>query len=128
MDNLKYEVLTDKPFTKAAASVIKNLEEQKFSVWKLNFKEKLHKKGINYDNEFMILEVCDPNKARNILSEHPDVCYFLPCKVAVYEVKGSVVIGMARPEALITALGYDDLDHIAAEMEEAIKNAIDHAV
>jgi uncharacterized protein (DUF302 family) len=128
VDNVKYEVVTNKSFDEAVSSIIKSLETQKFAVWKLNFKERLHEKGINFDSSFMILEACNPHKAKEILSDYPDVGYFLPCKVAVYEVKGSIVIGMMRPEILINMLGYEDLSDTAKEVEEILMKAIDDAV
>lgn len=129
MDNLKYEVVTNKSFDEAVSSIIKSLEEKKFGVlWKLNFKEKLHEKNIVFDNNFMILEVCNPHKAKEVLSNYLDVGYFLPCKVVVYEDKGSIKIGMARPEILINMLGHEDLTHTAKEVEEILVKAINNAV
>jgi uncharacterized protein (DUF302 family) len=128
MDDLKYEVVTDKSFSEAVSAIIKSLEEQKLEVWKLNFKEKLHEKGIDLDTSIMILEACEPRKTGEIMADYPDVGYFLPCKVAVYEVKGSVIIGMVKPKLLISMLGYEDIDNTAKEMEEILKRAIDNAV
>jgi uncharacterized protein (DUF302 family) len=128
VDSLKYEVVTDKPFEKAVTSIIKRLEEQKFCVWKLDLKERLHEKGVNFENGFIFLEACDPHQAKEILSDHPDAGYFIPCKLAVYEVKGSVVIGMVRPEILIDMLGYEDLKNTIAGIEEKLVRAIDNSV
>lgn len=129
MDNLRYEATTGKSFDEAVSSIIKSLEELKFGVlWKLNFKEKLHEKGIDFDSNFMILEVCNPHKAKEVLSKHIDIGYFLPCKVVVYEDGITVKIGMARPQILINMLGHEDLDHTAREVEEILVKAIDSAV
>lgn len=76
----------------------------------------------------MILEVCNPHIAKEFISNHLDVGYFLPCKVVVYEDKGSIKIGMARPEILINMLGYEDLAHTANEVEEILEKAINNAV
>lgn len=129
MDNIKYELVTNKSFDEAVSSIIESLEQKKFGVlWKLNFKEKLYEKGIDFDHNFMILEVCNPHKAREVLSSHLDVGYFLPCKVVVYEDKDSIKIGMARPKILINMLGHEDLHHTANEVEEILIKAIDNAV
>lgn len=129
MVDLKYELSTEKSFDDAVTSIIKSLEEQKFGVlWKLNFKEKLKEKGVDFDTNFMILEVCNPHKAKEVLSRHIDVGYFLPCKVAVYEDNGAVKIGMARPQMLISMLGHEDLTQIANEVEEILTTAINNAV
>ena len=127
--DLKFELETNKTFDEAVASITKSLEEQKFGVlWKLNFKEKLHEKGVDFDRNFMILEVCNPHKAKEVLSNHIDVGYFLPCKVAVYEDKDTIKIGMVRPKILIDMLGYDDLARTANEVEGILEKAIESAV
>ena len=128
MDNIRYEVNTQKSFDEAVASIIKNLEEQKFGVmWKLNFKEKLKEKGIDFGSNFMMLEVCNPHKANEVLTSHIDVGYFLPCKVAVYEEAGTVKIGMMNPEVLIGMLGYNDLKDTAKEVQDIMVAAINNS-
>jgi len=129
VDNIKYEVTTKKPFDEAVTDIIESLEEHRFGVlWKLNFKEKLAEKGIDFDSNFMILEVCNPHKAKEVLNSHIDVGYFLPCKVAVYEELGTVKIGMMNPETLIGMLGYSDLDNVAKEVQNIMVTAINQAV
>ena len=129
MENIKYEKTTNKTFEEAVLSITKSLEEQKFGVlWKLNFKDKLHEKGVEFDKNFTILEVCNPHKAKEVLSMHIDVGYFLPCKIVVYEDNGPVKIGMMSPKTLIGMLGYDDLQNVAREVEEIMVTAINNAV
>ena len=125
MKNIKYEVITNKSFDEAVSSVITNLEEQKFGVlWKLNFKDKLKEKEIDFESNFMILEVCNPQKAKEVLSKHIDAGYFLPCKVVVYEESGSVKIGMLNPEILMEMLNFEDLTEIAKEVQNMMITAI----
>ena len=125
MKNIKYEVTTNKSFDEAVSSVITNLEEQKFGVlWKLNFKDKLKEKEIDFESNFMILEVCNPQKAKEVLSKHIDAGYFLPCKVVVYEESGSVKIGMLNPEILMEMLNFEDLTEIAKEVQNMMITAI----
>jgi uncharacterized protein (DUF302 family) len=129
MDEIKYELSTGKSFDEAVTSITKSLEEQKFGVlWKLNFKDKLKEKGIDFENNFMILEVCNPHKAKEVLTSHIDIGYFLPCKLVVYEEKGNVKIGMMNPETLIGMLGYEDLKNTAKEVQDIMVTAINNAV
>jgi len=128
MEIIKYEIETNKSFEAALESIINSLEEQKFGVlWKLNFKDKLKEKGIEFDNNFMILEVCNPQKAEEVLSRHLDVGYFLPCKLVVYEEKGTVKIGMINPDKLIGLLNYEDLSETAKEVKNIMITAINNA-
>lgn len=129
MDGIKYELVTGKSFDEAVASITKSLEEQKFGVlWRLNFKDKLKEKGIDFGSNFMILEVCNPHKAVEVLTSHIDIGYFLPCKVVVYEEAGKVKIGMMSPEALIGMLGHEDLEDTAKEVQDIMITAINNAI
>lgn len=127
-ENIKYEVVTNKPFNEAVESLVKSLEELKFGVlWKLNFKDKLKEKGIEFDRNFMILEVCNPHKAKEVLSKHIDVGYFLPCKLAIYEEGSTIKIGMIYPDMLIGLLNHSDMEDTAKEVQNILISAINNA-
>ncbi len=82
--------------------------------------EKLHEKGVDFDNTYHILEVCNPNEAKRVLSENALVGYFLPCKLAVYEESGSTRIGLPKPTALIGLVENDELMAIASDIEKRL--------
>lgn len=125
MENIKYEVVTPKNFESALKDVIDNLSKVGFGVlWKLNFKEKLIEKGLEFDRNFMILEVCNPHKAKEVLSRHIDVGYFLPCRVVVYEDGENVRIGMLNTGELLGMLGYDDISDLADEVQKTLEDVI----
>ncbi|TJX15447.1 DUF302 domain-containing protein [Tissierella creatinini] len=127
--DLRYEKSTNKSFEEALESIKKELKDRKFGVlWELNFKDKMAEHNIDFANNFKILEVCNPQKANEVLSKHLEAGYFLPCKMVVYENKGEVFIGTARPEILIGMMEYDDLGDVASEVERILIEAIDAAV
>lgn len=126
---LIYEKITNKSFDEAIESIKSQLKERKFGVlWQLNFKDKMAEHEIDFQNNFMILEVCNPQKANEVLTKHLDVGYFLPCKVVVYEKDGAVRIGTAKPGMLIGMMGYDDLGNVASDVEKILIESIDAAV
>ena len=127
-EDIKYEVVTSKSFHEAVESLEKSLEELKFGVlWKLNFKDKLKEKGIEFDRNFMILEACNPHKAKEVLSKHIDIGYFLPCKLVVYEDDSTIKIGMINPSTLIGLLNHTDMEGAANEVETILISAINNA-
>ena len=126
---LIYEKSTKKSFNQALESIIKELKEREFGVlWQLNFKDKMAEHDINFPNNFMILEVCNPEKANTVLSKHIKMGYFLPCKVVVYENDGQVNIGTAKPELLMGMMGVDGLEDVASEVEKILIESINAAV
>ncbi len=129
--NMIYKQKTEKTFDEALESLKANLSEVEFGVlWQLNFKDKLQEKGLTFDNNFMILEVCNPVKAQRVLSEQMEMGFFLPCKVAVYEEGGITYIGMPNPTSLMSTIMVDnvDLENMAKEVELQLQQAIDRSV
>ena len=127
--DLKYEVKTSKTFSTAVEDLKKSLSENKFGVlWELNFKDKLEEKGLDFHQNFKVLEVCNPNQAKEVLDRHIEVGYFLPCKMVVYEKESNVFIGMMRPTSMIGMLGQEELLSIAQQVETVLKKAIDETI
>ncbi len=129
--NMIYKQKTEKTFEEALESLKSNLSDVEFGVlWQLNFKDKLQEKGLTFDNNFMILEVCNPLKAQRVLSEQMEMGFFLPCKVAVYEEGGLTYIGMPNPTSLMSTIMKDnvDLENMAKEVELQLQQAIDRSV
>ena len=127
--NINYEVKTSKTFSTAVEDLKKSLSENKFGVlWELNFKDKLEEKGLDFHQNFKVLEVCNPKQAKEVLDRHIEVGYFLPCKMVVYEKENSVFMGMMRPTSMIGMLGQEELLSIAQQVETVLKKAIDEAI
>lgn len=123
--DIKYQVKTDKDFERAIEDLKKSLDNHKFGVlWELNFKDKLKERGLDFDKNFKILEVCNPQQAKRVLEKQIDVGYFLPCKIVVYEDGDDVFIGMLNPTALIGMIENSELNDIALEVENTLKSAI----
>lgn len=121
-----YTVDTEKTPDQAVASLTEALKDEKFGVlWQLDMKDKLQEKGVDFDQSYHILEVCNPVEAKRVLSENALVGYFLPCKIAVYTENGQTRIGMPRPTALIGLVQNEKLMSIAADIEERLVSCVD---
>jgi len=127
--DVNYEVKTSKTFSTAVEDLKKSLSENEFGVlWELNFKEKLEEKGLDFQQNFKVLEVCNPKQAKEVLDLHIEVGYFLPCKMVVYEKENSVFMGMIRPTSMIGMSGKEELLSIAQQVETVLKKALDEAI
>jgi len=126
--DINYKVQTNKSFEIAIEDLKESLSNHNFGVlWELNFKDKLKEKGLDFNKNFKILEVCNPSQAKKVLEQNIEVGYFLPCKMVVYEDQGSVFIGMPKPTQLIGMINNNELSNIAVEVEKELKLAIDNA-
>lgn len=123
---LVYEKSTNKSLTDAISSLESNLKESGFGIlWQLNFKDKLHEKGLEFKDDFVVLEVCNPKQAKEVLENNIHIGYVLPCKMVVRREGDKTYIGMTSPEVLIGLFEGSDLKEVAKKVEESLKNSIE---
>ncbi|HHW36222.1 MAG TPA: DUF302 domain-containing protein [Bacillales bacterium] len=126
MFEFNYTITTSKSIDEAVKSIEENLKEEKFGVlWQFDVKDKLQEKGVDFDQSFKILEVCNPHEAGRVLTQNKMVGYFLPCKIVVYEDEGTTKVGMPKPTALITMVEDEKLKEIAVDIEQRLIACID---
>ena len=124
-----YTVATDKNMEEVIQSLEENLKQEKFGVlWKFDIKEKLQEKGLDFDKEFKVLEVCNPQEAQRVLNENEMAGYFLPCKIVVFEAHGKTKMGMPKPTALISLLNDEKMKRLAQDIENRLISCIKNSI
>jgi len=127
--NVIYEKSTDKNLTDAVQSLQSNLKSNGFGVlWQLNFKDKLQEKGFELKDDFVVLEVCNPKQAKDVLDYNINIGYVLPCKMVVRRENNKTYIGMLRPEVLIGLFESPELKSVAQKVEESLRNSIEASI
>lgn len=127
--SIVYEMSSKKSMEEAMTSVKYNLKEKGYGVlWELNFKETLEKKGLDFQEEYVVMEVCDPKKAKEIMEENIQAGYVLPCKIAVRREDNKTYIGFTSPKVLLGQFKSMKLDVIAEEVEATLKEVIEASV
>lgn len=126
---MKYIVETTKTVEQAAESLKAAVLKHQFGVLHVhNLKETMQKKGVDFDKDCLIFEICNPHKAKDILSENIELNLALPCRVSVYEDGGKTKIGMFKPTFLISFLSDSpSLAVIAKDVEDDIIKMINEA-
>jgi len=120
-----YEKSTDKNLNAAIESLENNLKENGFGIlWQLNFKEKLKEKGLEFKDDFVVLEVCNPKQAKEVMEKNIHIGYVLPCKMVVRRENNKTYIGMTSPEMLIGLFENTELKEVAKDaiVEKIIQN------
>ena len=126
--SLIFEVKTNKDFETAVTDLKKSLTENSFGVlWEMNFKDKLQEKGLDFNKNFKVFEVCSPPRAKVVLDQNLEAGYMLPCKMVVYEKEGEVRIGMMKPTSMAELMNDKGLTDVADEVETILRKAIDSA-
>ena len=102
------------------------LQEEKFAVlWTFSIRERLREKGFDCSREFIVLEVCSPEKASRVMETNFMAGYFMPCKIVVYEADGGTRIGLPKPTVFMELMGDAELANIADEVERKLIGCVD---
>jgi uncharacterized protein (DUF302 family) len=123
-----YTVKTQKNIDDVVAEITSKLSEIKFGVLgTLDFKEIFAKKGIDYENEYKLLQVCNPQAAKQALDSDPNIGLLLPCTIAVYENNGEKFISLAKPTELLAVASNVELEEMGKEIESKLIDVIENS-
>ena len=124
-----YIVQTNKSFKQAATDLQAAVLRHNFGVLHVHdLGTTLRGKGIAFDEECKIFEVCNPGQAAKVLATDMRLNMALPCRISVYTEKGKTLIGLIKPIQMLEALSQDPaLGQIAKEVEEKTIQMVDEA-
>ncbi|WP_024851211.1 DUF302 domain-containing protein [Hydrogenovibrio kuenenii] len=126
---MKYVVTSDKSVDEVCSAMEKAVPEHKFGiVGEHDLKATMAKKGVEFHNEVRVFEICNPMKAKSVLSVDMDLASALPCRISVYSDNGVTKISMIKPTDMLKALNDDPSLLAVAEEVEAISISIINAV
>ena len=124
-----YIVETDKSFDQASADLESAVKRNGFGVLHLHdLGTTLRSKGIDFEEECKIFEVCNPVQAAKVLSTDMRLNMALPCRISVFTEKGKTKVGLIKPVQMLSSLSQDAvLVQVAKEVEEKIIRMVDEA-
>jgi len=126
--DVNYKVTTNKNFEEAVLDLNERLTNHQFTIlWRLNFKNKLKQKGIDFSENLEMFEVCKPNRVKRVPEENMKLGCFLPCKMLVYEDHDSVFIGMSKLTQLIGVTKDNKSGSAALKIESELKTVMNDA-
>ncbi|SHN36031.1 DUF302 domain-containing protein [Gracilibacillus kekensis] len=124
-----YTLTSKRNMDQTIQSLKECLSEEKFGVlWEFDIKEKLQSKDIDFDKDYIVLEVCNPQEASRVLKKNQLVGYFLPCKIVVFDDKGKIKVGLPKPSVMIDLVEDEELKEIAIDIEKRLISAIDKSI
>ncbi len=92
-----------------------------------NLKETMAKKGVVFDHECLIFEVCQPQQAKKVLEENMSVSTALPCRISIYEEDGKTVLATLKPTTLLAMFNTPQLEGVAQEVEATLMKIMKEA-
>jgi uncharacterized protein (DUF302 family) len=124
-----YIVDTAKSFELAATDLEAAVKRNGFGVLHIHdLGTTLRSKGIAFDEQCKIFEVCNPAQAARVLATDMRLNMALPCRISVFTDKAKTKIGLIRPAQMLAALSQDvALAQTAREVEEKTIQMVDEA-
>ena len=114
-----YIVETEKSFEQAAEDLDAAVKEHGFGVLHTHdLGATLRSKGIQFEEDCKVFEVCNPAQAAKVLSTDMRLNMALPCRISVFTDKGKTNIGLIKPAQMLTSLSQDPtLVKVSEEVE-----------
>lgn len=124
-----YIVDTDKTIDTASQALEAAVKNNGFGVLHIhNLGATLRSKGIAFDGECRVFEICNPGQAAKVLSVDMRLNMALPCRVSVFTDQGKVKIGYIKPADMLSGLSDDPaLAQIAGEVEQSMLRIVTEA-
>ncbi len=116
-----YQIESTKTLDQVCQDLEKAAVNHKFGVMTVhNLKETMKKKGVDFDRECRIFEVCNPYQAKKVLEKNMEISTALPCRISVYAEEGRVKLATLKPTILVSQFNAPDLQPVAKEVEETL--------
>lgn len=124
-----YITESSKSFNEAAADLESAVKHHGFGVLHIHdLGSTLRSKGIAFDEECKVFEVCNPAQAAKVLAADMRLNMALPCRISVFTESGKTKIGLIRPVQMLAALSQDPaMLEVAKEVEEKTILMVDEA-
>ncbi len=122
-----YIVQSDKSFDQASTDLEAAAKRQGFGVLHVHdLGATLRSKGIPFEGQCKIFEICNPVQASKVLSIDMRLNMALPCRISVYLDEGHTKIGLIEPVKLLSALSEDPaLVQVATEVQEKMLQMVE---
>lgn len=125
---MNIKVTSKKNISQVCEDLQEAVTKRKFGVVGVHdMKETMAKKGVAFGPECRIYEVCHPGHAQKVLGENIEISSALPCRIAIYENEGQVVLSTLKPSMMLEMFGANDLASVAEEVEAVLVGSMEEA-
>lgn len=123
-----FKLSTNKSVADVAVALQAAVQANHFGVMQVhNLKETMVKKGVAFERECLIFEVCQPEQAKKVLDQDMSVSTALPCRISIYEENGKTILATLKPTTLLAMFHTPQLEGVAQEVEDTIVKIIKEA-
>ena len=122
------KVTTSKTVSETAAALQAAVQENKFGVMHIHdLKETMIKKGVDFNQECLVFEVCQPQQAKKVLEADMSLSTALPCRISIYKEGDQTVLATLKPTVLLGMFNVPKLESVAQDVESTILKIMEEA-
>lgn len=123
-----YQVHSKKSLSDVARDLEAAAQKHKFGVLAVHdLKAKMKEKGVAFDRDVLIFEVCNPHQAKKVLEANAEISTALPCRISAYQSPEGTTLATLRPTALLDIFQTPGLKQVAQEVEETMMKIMQEA-
>lgn len=116
-----YQVKTKKSLSDVTRDLEAAVQRHKFGIMGMHdLKARMKEKGVEYDRDCLIFEVCNPHQAKKVLEKNAEISTALPCRISVYQEDDGIVLATLKPTAMLALFEAAGVGPVAGEVEKAI--------
>jgi uncharacterized protein (DUF302 family) len=123
-----YRVESRKSLAEVGRGLEAAAQKYKFGILAVHdLKAKMKEKGVEFERDCLIYEVCNPQQAKKVLEANAEISTALPCRISVYREGAGVTLATLRPTVLLEMFQTPGLRAVAEEVEEVIFKMMNEA-
>jgi uncharacterized protein (DUF302 family) len=125
---MMYKIESKKQLAEIGRDLEAAAQKHKFGVLAVHdLKAKMREKGLEFQGECLIYEVCNPHQAKKVLESNLELSTVLPCRISVYRTGTGHTLATIRPTSLVELFHADGLCPVAEEVERTILTIMQEA-
>ncbi len=123
-----HEYKSSNTYEETIENVKKALPEIGFGILnELSFDETLAKKGFPITKKALMMEVCKPSLAKDVIESSTAFTYFLPCKILVREEGDTVYVGLLSVKKHLVEIGGQQVKELTDMVEATLTKVVEEA-
>lgn len=116
-----YQIKSIKPLEQIEQDLQASAARHQFGVIATHdLRETMRKKGVPFDMECRIYEVCNPVQAKKVLEADGAISTALPCRISLYGSPGAYTLATMLPTEMMKTFGQPEIEPVAREVEAVI--------
>lgn len=114
-------VESSKPIDEVCEALEQAIAAHRFGILHVhNVRQVLANKGVQFDRDVRIYDVCNPQRAKQVLDRNPSMSAALPCAISVFTEGTRTKLAFIRPTVMLGLFGAAGLEGVAEEVEQTV--------